>query len=74
MKAGDTIIAEKFKKDNSLKSVTIATGDIFVTDLKMKEAIRKEFGADAVDMESAAIAQTAKRNTKVLAFNRSGYC
>ena len=46
----------------SLKLGTVATGDIFVTDAKLKEKIRKEFKADVVDMESAAIAQTAKRN------------
>ena len=40
----------------------IATGDIFVKDLQTKKAIRKEFGADLADMESAAIAQTAERN------------
>ena len=36
---------------------TIASGDIFCTDVKMKEEIRKEFNADCVEMEGAAIAQ-----------------
>lgn len=35
----------------------IATGDIFVTKIKMKESIVNEFDADCVEMEGAAIAQ-----------------
>ena len=58
----DKTLVDKFLKNNFLKLVTIATGDIFVTDTKMKNDIRKEFNADVIDMESAAIAQTAKRN------------
>lgn len=49
-------------KNKNIKTGTIATGDIFVSDKQTKNSIRKEFGADLVDMESAAIAQTAKRN------------
>ena len=37
----------------------IATGDMFVGSDEKSALIRKEFGADACDMESAAIAQTA---------------
>lgn len=58
----DKRIGNNFAKDKSIKSGTVVTGDVFVADAKSKIAIRKEFGADAVDMESAAIAQTAKRN------------
>ena len=58
----DKELVDKFAKDKSLKLGTVTTGDIFVTDAKLKEKIRKEFKADVVDMESAAIAQTAKRN------------
>ena len=36
---------------------TIATGDIFVQDIKIKEEIIKEFNADCTEMEGAAIAQ-----------------
>lgn len=36
---------------------TIATGDIFVQDIKVKEEIIKEFNADCAEMEGAAIAQ-----------------
>ena len=35
----------------------IASGDIFCTDLKMKDEIRREFNAECVEMEGAAIAQ-----------------
>ncbi len=40
----------------------IATGDCFVSDMKMKKEIRSCFGASAVEMEGAAIAQTAAAN------------
>ena len=36
---------------------TIASGDIFCTDIKMKENIRNKFNADCIEMEGAAIAQ-----------------
>lgn len=36
---------------------TIATGDIFVQDLEVKERIKKEFNADCAEMEGASIAQ-----------------
>ncbi len=39
---------------------TIASGDIFCTELKMKEKIRTKFDADAIEMEGAAIAQVCK--------------
>ena len=39
---------------------TIASGDIFCTDIKMKEKIRNKFEADAIEMEGAAIAQVCK--------------
>lgn len=57
-----TLINKFTKKYKSLKTGTIASGDIFITDIKLKHNIRKEFNADAIDMESASIAQTAKRN------------
>lgn len=38
---------------------TIASGDVFCTDIKMKEEIRTKFNGDCVEMEGAAIAQTA---------------
>ena len=36
---------------------TIATGDIFVQDIKVKDRIKEEFNADCTEMEGAAIAQ-----------------
>ena len=39
---------------------TIASGDIFCTEPKMKEKIRTKFEADAIEMEGAAIAQVCK--------------
>ena len=43
-----------------IKIGTIATGDIFCTELKMKEKIRTKFNSDAIEMEGAAIAQVCK--------------
>lgn len=38
----------------------IATGDIFVQDINVKNRIKEEFDADCVEMEGAAIAQVCK--------------
>ena len=57
----DSVLIEKFKNDNTILT-TVATGDIFVNKEKLKREIRNEFKASVVDMESAAIAQFAKRN------------
>ena len=46
--------------DFKIKIGTIASGDIFCTELKMKEKIRTKFNADAIEMEGAAIAQVCK--------------
>lgn len=35
----------------------IATGDIFVQDIRLKDTIKREFDADCTEMEGAAIAQ-----------------
>lgn len=43
-----------------IKIGTIASGDIFCTELKMKEKIRTKFNADAIEMEGGAIAQVCK--------------
>jgi len=47
-------------KDFKIKIGTVASGDIFCTEVKMKEKIRSKFGADAIEMEGAAIAQVCK--------------
>ena len=51
----------KISKDQfKVKIGTIVSGDIFCTDIKMKNKIREKFDADAVEMEGAAIAQVCK--------------
>ena len=47
-------------KSFKIKIATIASGDIFCTEPKMKEKIRTKFEADAIEMEGAAIAQVCK--------------
>lgn len=44
-------------KDYKIDVGTIASGDIFCTDIKMKEKIYSKFNAKCVEMEGAAIAQ-----------------
>ena len=64
----DNILIEKMKQNISemedrefkIKIGTIASGDIFCTELNMKEKIRSKFDADAIEMEGAAIAQVCK--------------
>lgn len=61
----DIKVVEKFKKisnkisKNNYKVISgvIATGDIFCTDVGMKNKIYSKFNADCVEMEGAAIAQ-----------------
>ena len=47
------------RSDNSINVVigTIATADIFCSDLETSRKVREEFGAECVEMEGAAIAQ-----------------
>lgn len=47
-------------KDFNIKIGTIASGDIFCTEPKMKEKIRNKFSAECIEMEGAAIAQVCK--------------
>ena len=64
----DNTLVQKMKQtiskmqDNEfkIKIGTIASGDIFCTEIKMKEKIRNKFEADAIEMEGAAIAQVCK--------------
>lgn len=49
-------------EDFNIHIGVIATGDIFLTDIEMKDKIRTEFNAECVEMEGAAIAQTCKLN------------
>ncbi len=50
-------VAEETIKDSSVKVGTIASGDIFCTDINMSTKINKKFNALAVEMEGASIAQ-----------------
>ena len=45
------------EKDFRIKIGTIASGDIFCTESRMKEKINEKFNADCIEMEGAAIAQ-----------------
>lgn len=64
----DSTLIEKMKQTISkmqenefkIKIGTIASGDIFCTEAKMKEKIRSKFNADTIEMEGAAIAQVCK--------------
>ncbi len=63
----DENLTDKFNhilksKENRVFEGTIATGDIFVDDISQKSSIHDIFKADAIDMESASILQTAQRN------------
>lgn len=55
---------KKIKIDNvNIIEGTIVSGDIFCTDVKMKENLVKEFNADCTEMEGAAIAQACFLNS-----------
>lgn len=57
IKKFEKIINNNDKKEYNIKVGIIASGDIFCTDIKMKEKIKYKFNADAIEMEGAAIAQ-----------------
>ena len=61
---GDLVENCKKIKINDVKIITgiIASGDIFCTDIKMKEKIREKFNCDCVEMEGAAVAQVCYLN------------
>ena len=60
----ETLIQKYNKPKNDYKILvgTIASGDIFCSQVEMKEKIRKKFEADCVEMEGAAIAQVCTLN------------
>ena len=60
IKKMEQTIAELQDKEFKIKIGTIASGDIFCTEIKMKEKIRSKFEADAIEMEGSAIAQVCK--------------
>ena len=63
----ENIVERKYK----IKLGVVATGDIFCTDITMKDKIHANFDADVVDMECAAIAQVAYFNNIPFAVIRS---
>ena len=60
IKKMEQTIEELQDKEFKIKIGTIASGDIFCTEIKMKEKIRSKFEADAIEMEGGAIAQVCK--------------
>lgn len=60
IKSMEQTIENLQNKEFKIKMGTIASGDIFCTEPKMKEKIRDKFNADAIEMEGAAIAQVCK--------------
>ena len=58
----EEIIKRNSEKQYKVKLGIIATGDIFCTDISMKNKIREKFNADVVDMECGAIAQVTYLN------------
>ena len=55
-----TIIKEVENKEFKIVIGTIASGDIFCTEIGMKNKIKTKFDADAIEMEGASIAQVCK--------------
>ena len=56
----EQVISNMQNNEFKIKIGTIASGDIFCTELPMKEKIRSKFNAEAIEMEGAAIAQVCK--------------
>lgn len=67
----DEMMKKITDRDYKIKLGVVATGDIFCTDIAMKDKIRANFDADVVDMECAAIAQVAYLNNLPFAVIRS---
>lgn len=59
----EEVIKSMPERNYKIKLGIVATGDIFCTDVAMKDKIRTKFDADVVDMECAAIAQVAYLNS-----------
>lgn len=59
----EDVIKNISERNYKIKLGIVATGDIFCTDVAMKDKIRAKFNADVVDMECAAIAQVTYLNS-----------
>ena len=64
-------ISDIKENDFKIKIGTIVSGDIFCTEIKMKEKVRTKFNADAIEMEGAAIAQVCKLDKVPFIITRS---
>ena len=53
----EQVIRSTAEKSYNIKLGVVATGDIFCTEISMKDKIRSKFDADVTDMECGAIAQ-----------------
>lgn len=53
----EQVIESQPEKNYQIKMGIVATGDIFCTEIWMKDKIRVKFDADVVDMECGAVAQ-----------------
>ena len=66
LSAAFTAAAERVKaaggEEFTCRQGVVASGDIFVADVKLKAALRRDFGAIAAEMEGAAMAQAAALN------------
>lgn len=62
IKKFEEVIKSMSERNYKIKLGIVATGDIFCTDVVMKDKIRAKFDADVVDMECAAIAQVTYLN------------
>lgn len=60
-------ICERYIKEISVYEGRVLSGDIFVSDIKVKEDLKNTFGGYCTEMEGAAVAQVAYlNNIKVL--------
>lgn len=57
VKICEDVLENKMQRDFNYKIGTIATADVFCSDKKVAEEIRKDFNAECVEMEGAAVAQ-----------------
>lgn len=71
IKSMEQTIEKLQNKEFKIKIGTIASGDIFCTEPKMKGKIRDKFNADAIEMEGAAIAQVCKLDNMPILVIRS---
>lgn len=62
IEADKGLIASAKTVDPTLQTVICASGNKFISDIKIKESLAKEYGASICEMESAGIALVAHKN------------